>query len=110
MAEDAGRETERLKDDRIRILEFQVDHLRRELEDLEARHAEAIYSVAWHVGWPVRIVERAIRRLFSRRDDDGSAPGAGGSSQASPSLTKPPPPISRDRIAARISARIARPA
>ncbi len=51
--------------DRLRILEFQVDQLRRELERLEKRHAEAIYSAAWHFGAPVRIVERAIRRIFA---------------------------------------------
>ncbi|MFV0279294.1 MAG: glycosyltransferase family 4 protein [Rhodoblastus sp.] len=51
--------------DRIRILEFQADQLRRELERLEKQHAEAVYSVAWHAAWPIRFVERAIRRLFA---------------------------------------------
>lgn len=51
--------------DRIRILEFQVDQLRRELERLEKRHAEAIYSAAWHFAAPVRAIERAIRRMFA---------------------------------------------
>ncbi len=113
MADDA-RDTERLKDDRIRILEFQVDQLRRELEALEARHAEAIYSVAWHVGWPVRIVERAIRKMFSSRDDDGQPPGAGNSSAGPGAQPKPPQPLTRDTLAARIAARmtshLARPA
>ena len=57
------------KADRLRILEFQVDQLRRELERLEKRHAEAIYSAAWHFGWPVRVVERAIRRALARRPE-----------------------------------------
>jgi len=102
------------KDDRIRILEFQVDHLRRELDLLKARHEEAIYSVAWHFGWPVRVIERAIRRLFARRDDD-DGPGASadvrnqddkGARQAAP----PPASLTRERIAQRIAQRIARPA
>ncbi|MCB1540786.1 MAG: glycosyltransferase family 4 protein [Rhodoblastus sp.] len=52
--------------DRRRILEFQIDQLRRELERLEKRHAEAIYSVAWHFGAPVRVVERAIRKMLAK--------------------------------------------
>ena len=57
--------------DRIRILEFQVDQLRRELERLEKRHAEAIYSAAWHFGAPVRVIERAIRKRSDRARDIG---------------------------------------
>ncbi len=53
------------KADRLRILEFQVDQLRRELERLEKRHAEAIYSAAWHFAAPVRVVERAIRKMLA---------------------------------------------
>ena len=53
------------KADRLRILEFQIDQLRRELERLEKRHAEAIYSAAWHFAAPVRLVERAIRRMLA---------------------------------------------
>ena len=95
------------KDDRIRLLEYQVDQLRRELEALEARHAEAIYSAAWHFGWPVRIVERAIRKLFAGgRNDDG--PGAGRAPGDAPQA-EPPQPLTRDRIARRIAARAARP-
>lgn len=58
-------DTDRKAADRIRILEFQVDQLRRELERLEKRHAEAIYSAAWHVAAPVRVIERAVRRMFA---------------------------------------------
>lgn len=94
------------RDDRIRILEFQVDHLRRELELLEARHAEAIYSVAWHFGWPVRLIERAIRRALAR-----GAPAA--PDEATPAGARlnpqPPQPMTRERLAARIARRIARP-
>ena len=93
------------KDDRIRILEFQVDQLRAELEALEAKHAEAIYSAAWHFGWPVRIVERAIRRLFSKRDDgDGGA--TTGAASARRRATEPPQPLTRERIAQRIAQRV----
>jgi hypothetical protein len=95
------------KDDRIRILEYQVDNLRRELELLEKRHAEAIYSVAWHFAWPVRVVERAIRRMFAGRDDDSGGSGTG---EASPTGGRAPEPLTRDHIAERIAARIARPA
>jgi len=95
------------KDERIRLLEYQVDQLRRELEALEARHAEAIYSAAWHFGWPVRIVERAIRKLLSRRKDDGG-PGAGRAPGDAPPA-EPPQPLTRERIARRIAARAVRP-
>lgn len=97
------------KDERIRLLEYQVDQLRRELEALEARHAEAIYSAAWHFGWPVRIVERAIRKLFAGGKDDGGADAGGGRTAAPAPRAEPPQPLTRDRIAARIAARAARP-
>lgn len=71
MSDDPARADRKLAD-RIRILEFQVDQLRRELERLEKRHAEAIYSAAWHFGAPVRIVERAIRRLLAKPAAAGS--------------------------------------
>lgn len=77
--------------DRLRILEFQVDQLRRELERLEKRHAEAIYSVAWHVAAPVRAIERAIRKTL--------APAAGqnipASAPASPAASTTPPAPAR---------------
>ena len=93
------------KDDRIRILEFQVDQLRAELEALEAKHAEAIYSAAWHVGWPVRIVERAVRRLFSKRDgDDGGATSA--NAGAPRDVANPPQSLTREAISARIAKRV----
>ena len=63
------------KADRLRILEFQVDQLRRELERLEKRHAEAIYSAAWHFAAPVRLVERAIRRMLATKGPLGFADG-----------------------------------
>ena len=96
------------KDDRIRILEFQVDHLRRELEALDARHAEAIYGAAWHFGWPVRVVERAVRRLFAKRDDGGPGASAGGGPKPTPKA-EPPKQLTREAIAARIAQRVARP-
>ena len=66
--------------DRLRILEFQVDQLRRELERLEKRHAETIYSAAWHFGAPVRVVERAIRKMFA----SGARPLVPEATQAAP--------------------------
>ena len=78
--------------DRLRILEFQVDQLRRELERLERRHAEAIYSAAWHVAAPIRAVERAIRKLFVKP----STKAAPVSSTAAPlASTRPPAPAKR---------------
>ena len=68
--------------DRVRILEFQVDQLRRELERLEKRHAEAIYSVAWHFGAPVRIVERAIRKLLAKTPEPSALAGVAAASAA----------------------------
>jgi hypothetical protein len=106
---DAGRSNSASEsDDRIRILEFQVDQLRRELEHLEARHAEAVYSVAWHIAWPIRILERLIRRAIANRNDrDGDPDGEDG---AAPLTGSPPRPLTRDRVAERIAARIAHPA
>lgn len=97
------------RDDRIRILEFQVDSLRRELEALEARHAEAIYSAAWHFGWPVRVVERAVRRLFAKRGDGGPGGAASDGGPRGERRADPPQPLTRERIAARIAQRVARP-
>ena len=65
MSDDPAR-ADRNVADRLRILEFQVDQLRRELERLEKRHAEAIYSAAWHFGAPVRAIERAIRKALAK--------------------------------------------
>ena len=75
--------------DRLRILEFQVDQLRRELERLEKRHAEAIYSAAWHFGAPVRIVERAIRKLLAK-PASADAPASVAVAPSAP-VTKPAP-------------------
>jgi hypothetical protein len=91
------------KDDRIRILEFQVDQLRAELEALEAKHAEAIYSAAWHFGWPVRIVERALRRLFAKRKNDNMASDDAAATQQA---AQSPEPLTREKIAARIAERM----
>jgi hypothetical protein len=106
------------KDDRIRILEFQVDHLRAELERLKARHEETIYSVAWHFAWPVRVIERAVRKALSGSRDRGAgptppdrAPREEETSQPSARIpAQPPEPLTRARIEARIARRIARPA
>ncbi|MCC0002607.1 MAG: glycosyltransferase family 4 protein [Methylobacteriaceae bacterium] len=75
--------------DRIRILEFQVDQLRGELERLKARHEEAIYSVAWHLAWPARFVERAIRRAFGDRNREADGSPATEPAPAVPPLPRP---------------------
>lgn len=75
--------------DRLRILEFQVDQLRRELERLEKRHAEAIYSAAWHFAAPVRVVERAIRRMLAPRGSDAApAPATPATAAIAPAPAK----------------------
>lgn len=81
------------REERIRILEYQVDQLRRELERLEAKHAEAIYSAAWHFGWPVRVVERAVRRALARRPEPqeiASAPASATSPAQADAPVAPP--------------------
>ncbi len=78
--------------DRIRILEFQVDQLRRELERLEKRHAEAIYSAAWHFAAPVRAIERAIRRILAPAEQANPPRSA---SVAPPVSGTPPAPARR---------------
>lgn len=69
-------DTDRKAADRIRILEFQVDQLRRELERIEKRHAEAIYSAAWHFGAPVRVIERAVRKMFAPALTEAAPPSS----------------------------------
>ena len=51
---------------RMRVLEYQIEFLRRELEFVNARHAATIYSAAWHLAWPVRKIEQAVRSAYAR--------------------------------------------
>ena len=51
---------------RMRVLEYQVKFLRRELEFVNERHAKTIYSAAWHLAWPARKLEQAIRAAHRR--------------------------------------------
>ena len=51
---------------RMRVLEYQIEFLRRELEFVNARHAATIYSAAWHLAWPVRKIEQAVRVAYAR--------------------------------------------
>ena len=52
---------------RMRVLEYQIEFLRRELEFVNARHAATIYSAAWHLAWPVRKIEQAVRNAYARQ-------------------------------------------
>ena len=51
---------------RIRLLEFQIEHLRREMNFARRRHEDIIYSVAWALAAPLRAVEMPLRRLLAR--------------------------------------------
>lgn len=53
--------------ERVRILEVQVDHLRRELNFARIRHEGIVYSVAWALAAPVRAIEQPLRRFFAAR-------------------------------------------
>lgn len=57
--------------ERIRILELQVDHLRRELNFARVRHERIVYSLAWALAAPVRAIEQPLRRFFAARKARG---------------------------------------
>ncbi|MDE2577583.1 MAG: glycosyltransferase family 4 protein [Hyphomicrobiales bacterium] len=60
-------------DQHRKILEFQIDQLRGELEALRKWRDETVYSAAWRFAWPVRTIENALRRSLRRSDARAAA-------------------------------------
>lgn len=77
------------RDQRIRLLERQIAQLRAEHERLKRLYSEAVYAPSYHLGWPARWIERALRR---RRAAGGAAAGAP-APVAPPPLEGPPPSV-----------------
>ena len=83
---------------RVRLLEYQIDHLRRELTLLTQRHEAIVYSAAWTLARPLKWIEDRLHRIvasFARRP--------------APDLVATPPsrPSAREHEPAAIAARIA---
>lgn len=110
-----GMGAEREREERIRLLEFQAEFLRREVEFITKRHHAVIYSVAWRLAIPFRLVERAFLRLArgpadESREDDAPAPlprpaAAGPAARTTASPLPPRALPAPGTVAARIKAR-----
>mgnify|MGYP001765154554 CR=1 FL=1 len=101
-----GEETQTDRDlraarERIRLLEFQIDHLRRELNFARVRHEGIIYSVAWALATPVRAVEQWLRRALAGRATRPRAAAAVGAAPA-------PAPADRPRLLVDVTRIVAR--
>ena len=75
-----------VKDERIRLLEYQVDFLRGEVEFVTRQYERAIYSASWHLAWPFRFTETLVRRFLAARPAIGTEASAKPSRHASPTL------------------------
>ena len=53
-------ERDEAKDERIRLLEYQLDYLRAELSQLVRERDKIVYSAAWHVFKPLRRIEARL--------------------------------------------------
>ncbi len=53
-------ERDEAKDERIRLLEYQLDYLRAELSQLVRERDKMVYSAAWHVFKPLRRIEARL--------------------------------------------------
>ena len=93
------------RDERIRLLEYQVAFLHRELTFVTKRYEDIVYSAAWTLARPVKAIEDFAHRL---------AKSLGVRAKTSARDAKVPAPDPRsaapeDRIAARIAAKMERP-
>ena len=53
-------ELDEAKDERIRLLEYQLEYLRAELSQLVRERDKIVYSAAWHVFKPLRRIEARL--------------------------------------------------
>lgn len=54
------------KDERIRLLEYQIAFLRRELTLVTKRYEGVVYSAAWTVARPIKTIEDLLHRGAAR--------------------------------------------
>ncbi len=98
---DNAPEPDEAKDERIRLLEYQLDYLRAELSQLVRERDKIVYSAAWHVFKPLRRIEArlvdAVTAAWRRRRDKApSAPpqpvavAPSSSAAAAPKASVPP--------------------
>ncbi len=93
------------KDERIRLLEFQVAFLHRELTFVTRRYQDMLYSAAWTLARPVKWIEDAAHRLVRSRKASVETPATAVASR--PALE--PGASLEEQIAARIAAKMERP-
>ncbi len=92
-------ERDEAKDERIRLLEYQLDYLRAELSQLVRERDQIVYSAAWHVFKPLRRIEARLvdavtatwRRFVPPAPPLSPAAAAISSSAAGPSKPSAPP-------------------
>lgn len=91
------------RDERIRLLEYQVAFLHRELTFVTRRYQDIVYSAAWTLARPIKRIEDFAHRLVKSHRAKSPKPTT---------VMGPPPPTAgslEDRIAARIAAAMERP-
>ena len=93
------------RDERIRLLEYQVAFLHRELTFVTRRYEAIVYSAAWTLARPVKWIEDSAHRLVKswRTPPKPSTP------QDMATASPPATGSAEDRIAARIAAAMERP-
>lgn len=94
------------RDERIRLLEYQVAFLHRELTFVTRRYETIVYSAAWTLARPIKWIEDAAHRLIKllrtqRRSKDPQ--------DAAVALPPPSGSLEDHRIAARITMAMERP-
>jgi alpha-1,2-rhamnosyltransferase len=76
------------KDERIRLLEYQLDYLRAELSQLVRERDKIVYSASWHVFKPLRRIEArlvdAVSAVWRRIVPPASAPAGVGAPAQTP--------------------------
>lgn len=93
------------KDERIRLLEYQVAFLHRELTFVTKRYEAIVYSAAWTIARPIKWLEDAGHRVA------GSLRKGGTGAAANPAPAPGGPDGNGEaQIAARIAAKMVRPA
>lgn len=93
------------RDERIRLLEYQVAFLHRELTFVTRRYEDIVYSAAWTLARPVKWIEDAAHRLVKSWRAQPRSIDSQDAAIASP----PAAGSAEDRIAARIAAAMERP-
>ena len=101
-----GRETDHEKDERIRLLEYQAEFLRRELEVVNRRYQDIVYSAAWAMARPIKRLEDALHRLARKMKPARGSNAANISAAITPVVGE----NLEQQIAARIAAKMKRPA